>query len=336
MAYKSKNMASDTVEGTGSAINVLCGFKPKAVWVYNVDGECSLFWNESMADAYGYKHLSTASGSLASESSHTHAAGTLANAASNLSPRYQPFHAAAKPTIALTHNADPVVNLSANPLYIVEAYGIATANVGALQSNCAATASVSGSTADGTVHGTSATPRFYVTHNATPSGVQIYVNESSSDRLEFVSPTSTNAYIIMPFESIANVPPGFAVAVKVYHSATAATGKPLYFDDNGAADAQLAFVDAGASGGTIPAADVTIIGPTYAGLTSAENGTAAAQSISGSTAAGSAHTHAFTGTVGDAVLLTSNGITPLFNGFTIGADTDINVAAETINWVAIK
>ena len=30
------------------------------------------------------------------------------------------------------------------------------------------------------------------------------------------------------------------------------------------------------------------------------------------------------------------GITPLFNGFTIGADTDLNVSGEEIHWIANK
>jgi hypothetical protein len=34
--------------------------------------------------------------------------------------------------------------------------------------------------------------------------------------------------------------------------------------------------------------------------------------------------------------LTSLGITPLFNGFRIGADTDVNVSAEEIFWIAGK
>lgn len=37
-----------------------------------------------------------------------------------------------------------------------------------------------------------------------------------------------------------------------------------------------------------------------------------------------------------AVLLASLGITPLFNGFTIGADTDINVVLSTLHWTAWK
>lgn len=337
MSYKSTSMASDTVEGTGSAINVLCGFKPRAVWVYNVDGECSLFWNESMSDAAGYKHLSTASGAVAAESSHTHAVGTLANATSLVSSKYDAdWNMATKPVIALTHAADPTGGAADGALYAVEASGNSITNVITLQSTNASNASVLGETADGSVGGVAASVRFFVKDSDAPSGVQIYINESSSDRLEFVSPTTSDGYIIMPFEGAAGAPPGFAVAVKVYHSATAATGKPLYFNDNGAADAQLVFTDAGGAGGTIPAADITVIGPSYIGNGSALAGRAAAQTISGSTAAGSSHTHTFTGTAGDAILLSSNGITPLFNGFTIGADTDINVSAETINWVAFK
>lgn len=37
---------------------------------------------------------------------------------------------------------------------------------------------------------------------------------------------------------------------------------------------------------------------------------------------------------GTSSFITSNGITPLSDGFTIGADTDLNVASETIYWTA--
>ncbi len=39
-------------------------------------------------------------------------------------------------------------------------------------------------------------------------------------------------------------------------------------------------------------------------------------------------------TAGDMTFVTSNGITPRSAGFAIGADTDINVAAEVIHWEA--
>lgn len=41
-------------------------------------------------------------------------------------------------------------------------------------------------------------------------------------------------------------------------------------------------------------------------------------------------------TDGTLSLLTSNGITPLSDGFTLGADTDLNVDGELIHWVAYE
>ena len=162
-----------------------------------------------------------------------------------------------KPTIALTHNADPGTNLLAVVLHIIEAQGQGTKNIGRLESTTNGNASISGETANGSVYAAAVSARFFVKDNNSPGGVQIYVNESSSDQLECISPTETDAYIIMPFETSGTA--WAAVAVKVHHNAAAADGKALYFDDNGAADAQLIFIDAGAAGGTIPAADVTVL-----------------------------------------------------------------------------
>jgi len=39
-------------------------------------------------------------------------------------------------------------------------------------------------------------------------------------------------------------------------------------------------------------------------------------------------------TDGTQSLITSDGITPLSDGFTIGADTDINVDTELVRWIA--
>ena len=41
-------------------------------------------------------------------------------------------------------------------------------------------------------------------------------------------------------------------------------------------------------------------------------------------------------TAGTISLITSNGITPLANGFTIGADSDINASGELIHWTAFE
>lgn len=50
--------AVGTVEGTGSAINVKCGFKPRYVKLVNIDSatEEMLEWFEAMGAGYGMKH----------------------------------------------------------------------------------------------------------------------------------------------------------------------------------------------------------------------------------------------------------------------------------------
>jgi len=233
-------------------------------------------------------------GTSAAGASHTHAIAGVTNAVSDVTAMiaYPDGAGITKPVIALTHNADPVANLAASLLFVTEAYELAGANVGILQSNCAGTTSISGETANGTVYAVAASTRFWVTHNATPTGVQIYVNEGAADQLECISPTGADCYVMFPFESAAgSVAAG--CAVKITHNASADSGKVLYFDDNGAADAQLVFIDAGAGGGVIPAADIlpilntgTIIGE------SSVVGVAAAQGLTGNVTAEATHTHA--------------------------------------------
>lgn len=195
------------------------------------------------------------------------------------------FNGVTAPAIALTHNADPVANLAAKEVYAVENGSYASGNQLLLYSTTNANASVLGETADGTVFGAAASARFWINDSDTPAGVQVYVNEAQSDRLEFVSPSATDGYIIMPLETGY----GYGVKVQVFHSATAADGKALYFDDNGAADAQLIFVDTGEAGGSVPVTSIEVVGPPYVGMGSYYAGTATA--VSAGTPAGT-----FTGT----------------------------------------
>jgi len=256
------------------------------------------------------------SGASGAEAAHTHAialdSGASAAGAAHthvLTAQYEPdFAIAVKPTITLTHNADPATNLNALPLYAYEAQGQCAANTINLESTTNGNASIWGETADGTVGLTAASCRFLVADNNSPNGVQIYVNEGTGDRLEFISPTTTDGYIVMPFEGVAVAPGGYAVAVKVYHSATADSGVALTFDDNGAADAQLVFIDTGAAGGVVPAGDITVLVPNYMADAAGNLGSAANESThthaSGSladaaSAAGSSHTHG-SGTLADA------------------------------------
>ncbi len=216
--------------------------------------------------------------SNAAEATHTHAA----------SDSYGPgdITGVTVGTPALTHNADPTGNLAALPLYCVESYGAGGRNICQLFSTTNADGDILGST-DGVSGITgAATPRFYVNDSDAPGGVKIYVVDATPWGLEFVSPTATDAYIMMPFEAIADGVPGFAYAVKVTHAADAATGVELEFDDNGAADAQLTFVDAGTSSRVISAADIEVVAPSYMAIAQ----------TSGVSSAGASHTHTATAT----------------------------------------
>ena len=59
MADGDRNMsafsARGEVEGTGSAITVRLGFRPTAVFVYNVDGDARLDWVDTMDADSGFK-----------------------------------------------------------------------------------------------------------------------------------------------------------------------------------------------------------------------------------------------------------------------------------------
>jgi hypothetical protein len=228
-------------------------------------------------------------------------------------------------------------------------------NLCILENDTTSNASVLGETADGSIFGVAASARFWVTHDTTPEGVQIYIAEDTTDQLEFVSPTATDCSIVMPLEEVAVAPSGFAVAVKVHHAADAATGAPLYFNDNGAADAQLVYTDGGAAGGVIPAADIEIIGPVYTADAADRLGRAAAQTFSGSalgththgpgtladaaSGAGSSHTHG-PGTLVDAASAAGSSHNHVFTGTSTTAaglaevTAAVNLSAVVVHFTA--
>lgn len=54
--YATKAIKTGTVEGTGSAINIQCGFVPSYVKVYNYDdGATMMEWFQGMTDGHGLK-----------------------------------------------------------------------------------------------------------------------------------------------------------------------------------------------------------------------------------------------------------------------------------------
>ncbi len=211
-------------------------------------------------------------------------------------------------TPALVHNADPTGNLAALPLYGVEGYGAGGRNILQLFSTTNGNTDILGSVDGASGICGAATPRFWVNDSDAPGGVKIYVVDASPWGLEFVSPTETDAYIIMPFEAIADGIPGFAYAVKVTHAADAATGVELEFDDNGSVDAQLTFVDGSTTSRVINAADIEVVAPSFMAIAQA----------AGTSSAGSSHTHVTSGDTGE-----------VDNG------TDLATTLAAVNFIAV-
>lgn len=164
-----------------------------------------------------------------------------------------------KPVLTLTNTADAGSSEAALPVYVVEANGVGPENILSLQSTTASNADVLASFEETTGDIAPGTPRYWVEDSDSPAGVLLYARDSDH-RLQFISPTEQDAYIIAPIEAIADTVPGFALKIKVYHTAAAATSSSVvYFDDNGGADAQLLKTGAGA----IVAGDIEVIGQSY-------------------------------------------------------------------------
>lgn len=145
---------------------------------------------------------------------------------------------------------------------------------------------------------------------AATDGVAIYLDEDAAnadERLLCVSPSGLDIL----------VPVGGGKSLRVVHDASAASnGVQVYFDEDAANTYdRLMFVSPTDTAGTGATDDV------YFGLPGVPAGTNG--------------TSAVTSAAGNAVLISSLGVTPRGDGFDIGADTDVNVSAETINWFAI-
>ena len=57
-------LETGTVEGTGASISISCGFAPRKVTLYNIDGDATLFWLEDMGAGKGYKIIAAGTGAL--------------------------------------------------------------------------------------------------------------------------------------------------------------------------------------------------------------------------------------------------------------------------------
>ena len=174
-----------------------------------------------------------------------------------------------RPAIRVIYNGDCDGELNARPLLAREHYGNGIKNILSLESNTYQLGSVLGETANGTVGGASRAARFWVSDVANSNGaLSIYVSDSAganTNRLTFNSPTGQDGFIVMPFEDTggASSVPGFAVALRVYHSSTASSDKTLFFDDNGAPNSQLCFADNQQASNNLATAGIEILGPQY-------------------------------------------------------------------------
>lgn len=72
------HFAKGTVEGTGAAINIQCGFAPDYVEIINIDGDARLTYTSDMADGAGYKVIAAGTGALVATGGVTPYAGTAA------------------------------------------------------------------------------------------------------------------------------------------------------------------------------------------------------------------------------------------------------------------
>lgn len=63
MASGTVQIKNGAINSSGSAIEVVCGFKPRSVKLFLSDG-ASGFWNDQMADASAYKRIIAGTGSF--------------------------------------------------------------------------------------------------------------------------------------------------------------------------------------------------------------------------------------------------------------------------------
>ena len=293
--------ATGEVEGTGSDLRLVCGFRPAVVMIHNVDGEAILFWNKSLPDTYGWKQLGVSSGTNAAEAAHTHAVALDSGSSAAVSHTHADSLAVNSGTVTVTPNA------------------------------------VTAGTPSGTITGQLdlATPAFSGTGYAT-AGQDITTTDNQT-----MAAVTTAAGMWFIADGLASSPPVLILSNTIVAGAPAVLtcqGVPPVTDGGtykivtvGAATFVGDVLGTHQHADTAVLADVTLSGEVTAEAAHVHGPGSLADAAS---AAGSSHNHVFTGGAGENALITSLGITPYFDGFNIGADTDVNVSAETIYWSA--
>lgn len=370
---KSANCSTGTIEGTGSDLVINCGFKPKQVFLFNVDGNADLTWNDTMANAYGFKRRSDASAVEAPQVVYEESVTAASNVATLT---FLPAHIT---YISNDTKAFIIVDKDTTP--------------------GAGEVAVDFSTGELTFAAADSNPTAFVTYHPKLSNKVLSDNLVESDLVD-ATPASGHASLSSETITITDMAAAIiSVDVDgtpfkpVIDDDTPGTGEyALNFDDSGnttlvgsgsefsgATAIKITFIkdpgtfnyieDASAHSSDVVTLDTAF----YLLRTScylftddndvphtirnnSETLSANEVKLDIRAAAGVRFTyHADTDVAASGIpfvsalpteiaktnvnqseLITSNGITPGFNHFTLGADTDLNVSGETIFWVALK
>lgn len=301
MGSKGKNLAQGTVAGTGASLDVICGFRPDTVRVHNRTSLAVLDWTESMGVAAGYKLGS--GGSTRSVLTGSDIKGSVNTDSENTD-------AAALPTNGSLLKSADVFSTYTSPVSSIAEPDVAR-NVGVFITNDSGGAldlfeGASVFTITGTYKGAAQTEAITIT--------------STSGNKSVANTKFRYKYGAKPFDTVTSV---------AYTNAPAATLKlsfgigskiglpvPLF----GAATASVEKI-------TKNAADLSPSGIVDTTNNTVNLGTLADNDDFQIVYKVGAAAHSF---------ITTLGITPFFNGFTIGADTDVNVNTDTLYWTASK
>ena len=208
------------------------------------------------------------------------------------------------PAWALTHAADPTDGGNNRTLHAVVMPGW-LGGMARFESNQVATADTTFSSQNNGSYYNDAAQRAYawVEHNATPTGVQIFIDEADGDKLK----ADFTGAGVAGHKHVALRMSAGTIFLKVLDAPTAGM-KALYYDDNGLDNAKLIYLDAGGVGGTVHNdnrvlgghASTTVVTSVQIGYADAQIFTGTplgghAHATTGTTAAGAPHTHALSG-----------------------------------------
>lgn len=289
-------VSTGSVTGSGSSISVVCGFKPAAVDVINKDGKVALKWNDAMADASGLK-----SGNIGSAQSVQNGSDIKGSANTNIgiASGTLPTNGALLSTLANAANTTTMTIAVSPDVARNVSVSFKNTNVGASTGNAVSCVIT------GTFQGVAQTETISFTALELTSTAQNEVATKYGSK-----PFDTVTACTNPVAQPANWQHGVGIGSKI------GLPNPLF----GAAVGSVSKI-------TKNAADLS-----PSAIVDATNNTVNL----GTLADGDDFEIVYFNTVSSDTFITTLGITPSFNGFTIGADTSVNVNTNTLYWTAYR